>query len=179
MENSKVLKKTIADLINQGKTKSEIFDELRKAHQRPLDLAKEIRKFPTKENKKKNYFKNILLLILLFIPFTLDIITLSYGGIVWDIALIYIVITFQGVHYQWITFRAIYSLFILFVLFFFSNFDALNFVLSVLILLILVPTFILAIQLEKKLCPHFEENKVRILDENGKYRFILQIVFKD
>jgi len=179
MNKRKINIKEIKLLINQGKKKQEIFEELKKKYQPPLELAKQIEKFPTLENKKKYKSNNVTLIVLLSISLFFDLVGLNYGGIIWDISLIYIVATFQAEHYQWISFRAGFSVLVVLAMLFFTEYSLLSIISVSISLLILIPTFILAIKLEKKLCPNFIKKKIRYTDSNGKVKLKLKIEFID
>jgi hypothetical protein len=179
MEIKKKIRLEIKELIEEGYNKQFIFDELRKKHKRPIDLAKWIREFPTIENKKKYASKNTLLIVLLSITLLFDLLALSFGSIIWDIALIYLVGTYQATHYQWISFRAGFSVIVIIIMLFFTDFNMINIIAVLIGLLILIPTFILANKLEKQLTPFYVQKKIKHIDENGKVSYKLKFEFKD
>ena len=179
MKKRKIDINEIKLLINQGEKKQEIFEELKGKYQLPLELAKQIEKFPSLENKNKYKDKNITLIVLLSISLFFSIVGLSFFGIIWDISLLYIVATYQARHYQWISFRAGFSVLVILIMLFFTEYSMLSLISVSISLMILIPTLILAINLEKKLCPSFIKKKIRYTDSNGNVKIKLNIEFID
>lgn len=180
MQNDKEIIREIKTLLSAGKKKQEVFEELKSRSHPPLYLARLIAKFPNLQNKRKYRSLNILLIVLLSLTLLFDLLSLNYPGMLWDIGLLYLASTFKVNQYQWIIFRAGLNIVLLVFLFLIlKDYEQSTIIGLILSSVMLIPTLIFAIIIERNACPSFIQTKETYTDSNGDQRHKLRIEFRN
>lgn len=166
----KKLKAEIRRMILAGQEKKEIYESLIPVYGERITIANELRKIPTLKRRAENRGLYYLLILLLAATSVTDILAGGHG-LIWDIFLFYVVITYRVHYFNWIWFRAGASLLALGIIFFFSFYEepfSLQMIGFIAGAVFLVFTILVSVWLENRLCPPVVEKKIPYTDSSGK-----------
>lgn len=179
-EDKKKISKEAKDLIKQGKSKQEVYDELVDKYKYRNAIADIVRFTPSLERLKKYSAWNTAFLIIVSLLTLLSIFNITLG-IIWFVFIIIIVAMKKYKYYYWITILGAITIMVSFALYFLSGENGESDVdLATLIgSLIIAIIFILAgTILPKKITPPYTERKEKFIDKNGKQKLMVVHVFE-
>lgn len=133
-------------------------------------MAEILLNIPSLSRRKENKKLFIWLLALLSVSGVIDLLALSYVGLIYDILLIYVVFTYNIKYFGWIWFRAIISLFVLIIVILLNKANQnspTSLPGAILVMGILIPTVLISIKLEKKLSSGYSVRKDFYIDSQG------------
>lgn len=172
--NKKKFSQLIKEQLKEGKTKNEIYNELKteakdvKNQKKIADLVR----FSVEDWRMKKYgIYNTLFLIFLIVIELLNILTLNYGGIIWYGFFTYIVAKKFTKHYHWFTFVGIISMFlgVLPVLINIENTNIAFLILTIVFSVVIGLIFVLfGVKMPPALTPKYRIIEEIITDSDGK-----------
>ncbi len=183
MEKRKSQKKEIGrearKLLKQGITKQEVFVELVDKYKYSKDVAEVLKGIPSQVRIKKYGGWNTLLLSLLIIIELIILLSLKPSvSLLWYGLLIYAVATKKIKYYGWITFLAILGALASLIGIFFAT-GVISLISLILFVVFFLPSCILPIWLEKRLCPPPTERKELYTNAEGEQRLRIVYEFND
>ncbi len=168
--NKKEIKQEARKLLKEGASKQEAYETLKEKYKYSVVVSKILHYIPSQKAIKKYSKWNYVLLVLLLIQagtfmwFEPSVLVLIYYGL-----LIYAVLSMLVKHYVWVSVLSFVAL-ISFLAFIITD-EALKIQWpELLLILTYIPTLILPLWLDKKLCPKPMESKTTFTDSQGQQR---------
>ena len=175
----KKVRKQAKTLINQGKSKQEVYDELVTEYKYRNEIAEIVRYTPTTEKLRKYSIWNTLYLIFISL-ITLLLLLQPTLGIIWFILLIVIVASKKFKYYYW---NSILGLVMIISVVALSLYEGTNdgsetILATIITLTTAIITILAGIILPRKITPKYIEKKEKYLDKNGKEKLRIIHIFE-
>lgn len=175
--NKKEIRDEARQLLKQGTSKQDTFEILREKYKYAKDVADILKNLPSQQAIEKYRKWNYVLLGLLVLSTAIFFwakptlgITLWYGLLIYAVARILVK------YYIWVTLLSAIVIISSIAVFLTYQRAVTNWTDIIIMLSLIIPTFILPIWLEKKLCPKPTERKEQYTNEQGQQR--LKIVYE-
>lgn len=173
------IRKEARELMANGMSKQEAYEELVKRHKLYIQIADIIENVPHPNAKKKYGWLNAILLSIFSLFALLDLLTLSIISAVIDGLFIWIVAGYYVHRYSWIIVRGVISVIAVIGVFVSGNQGTFEIVFSFIDLGIAITVLLLGISLQGKLCPDPEIKKEIYVNKQGQKRTRNLYLFAD
>ena len=174
--NKKEIKKEARQLLKEGTPKQEAFEILKEKYKYSKIIADILKNIPSKQAIERYGKWNNVLLAILILTLVLSLLTAPSIGMLWYVLLIYVVARKLVKYYIWITVISAMGIIGSVAIMATSNIVFENWIGLIIIFVIIIPSLIIPIWLEKKLCPKPKEKKVKYTNSLGQKR--LKIVYE-
>lgn len=178
--NKKEIRKEAKQLLKQGTSKQETFELLVDKHKYTYEIADILESIPSaKAIAKYGIWNHVLLAIIILTTIVFFLTTYSIGTLLWYGLLIYGVATKRINYYMWVTIMSLFALVVFIVTFLTSSAETFYWTRTIILIILIIPSCILPIWLEKKLCPKPTEKKVLYTNSQGQQRMKIVYEFTD
>ncbi|PCH99343.1 MAG: hypothetical protein COB85_00125 [Bacteroidetes bacterium] len=178
--DKKVIRTEARKLLKEGISRQTAYENLKTKYKNGKIVADLIKNLPSLEAIKLYGKWNYMLLSLLILTAGLYMYASpSIGIVLWYGILIYGVARMLLKYYMWVAAMAAFGLIVSIVGIIFSGTDSLNWAAAVLVVCLNIPSLILPIWLEKRLCPKPSERKEKYTNKQGQQRMKVIYEFKD
>ena len=175
--NKTAMRNEARQLLKEGTSKQETFEVLKEKYNVVKDLAEMLKTLPSKQAiDKYGKWNNVLLALLVLTTAIFLWTTPSPGILIWYGILIYAVAKRLVKYYVWLTVFSAILIISLIAVVFTNDTAATSWITIVVLLSLVIPTLVLPLWLEKKLCPEPTERKEVYTNSLGEER--LKIVYE-
>jgi hypothetical protein len=178
--NTKEIRNEARQLLKQGTSKQETFEILKEKYKYSKDVADILKNLPSQQTIEKYGKWNYVLLGLLVLTALIFFwATPTIGIVLWYGLLIYAVAKMLVKYYIWVTAFSAFAIIGFIAIIFTSDGATTNWSNVIIMISLVIPTLILPMWLEKKLCPKPTERKEEYTNSQGQQRLKIVYEFPD
>ena len=178
--NKNDVRKEAIKLLKKGTSKQETFDFLVDKYKFSKEISEVLKNIPSsKAIAKYGIWNNLLIALLILTTIIFLSVSSSIGILLWYGLLIYGVATKRVNYYLWVSVLSTFCL-ICFIAIFFMNFsEPTNWTITIIMLILIIPSCFLPIWLAKRMCPKPIESKEEYINSEGQKRLKIVYEFTD
>lgn len=178
--NKKQVRNEARQLLKQGASKQDAFDILLEKYKYAKEVADILKNLPSKQAiDKYGKWNYVLLGLLALTTVILFLATPTLGILLWYGLLIYAVARMLVKYYVWVAVFSALAIISFVAVIFTSDSAATNWGNLIIMAILVIPTLILSIWLERRLCPKPIESKEEYANSQGQKRLKIVYEFSD